>query len=383
MTCTRSLSAFAAAIVAPSLAIAQTASSDPAGRYPLVLAVAPGATTSSASNGVAVPALVRRAAFRGAPLSKEQVAATPSGTTLKLNFPAGTFTPAQFDPTTTTTYYIELDNGQPQTTDGPWRWSGSFCNVVTTSDSSVTLADESLLNAVVVGTTVISIRPHWTPGTLFGDQNSAGLTSANTASTSDYFSVVNPATGAGTTIFFRTNTSLNIHEWRLGINTNATNYLIPPNRILLTQRKGETALNAPILGEIKTVGTCFDIPAPAAATNVTYGWISNPYPFPSQTLAALGLYTGSAQTGLLGGTSEEDSPDTIVLQSTYLQGTAAVMTVYHFNTTNNRWQRGSVDATNDRIPAGTAAYIARKPASVGQAFTFFLRPPAEVLPYAH
>lgn len=375
----RVTTAAAAVLLANSALLGQTASSDPAGRYPFVFQVGPGATTGSTSSAATSIPLVRQSVFRGAPLSKEGDNFVQP---LKLNFPAGTFANAQFNPTTTTTYYVELDNGQPQATSGPWKWSGSFCNIATTTDSSVTLLDNSLLDRVVIGTTVITIRPHWTTSTLFGEQNSAGLTSGNTAGASDCFGVMDPESQMMTVIFYRTNVALGIHDWRIGINIMAANFLIPPNRFISTTRRGGTALNAPLIGEPKTVGTVFEIEPPPESSNPSYGFIANPYPFPSRTLAELGLYTGDPATGVMGGSSEENSGDTLVIQPPYI-GSSPTLIVYHYNTTNSRWQRGTVDASADRIPAAGAGYILRKPGSGGQAFTFFLPPPSEVLPFSH
>jgi hypothetical protein len=211
---------------------------------------------------------------------------------------------------------------------------------------------------VTGGTTTFRFRPHWTLGTLFPLNNAGFL--AGTSGTADLVSILNPATGGFSNYYY---SSAN-NRWQIGLSTDATNTVLPPDFGLLIERKLTSAISFTVTGEVKLGTTEIVIAGGSPIGNSTIA--SNPYPLASNTLANLNLYTGNAATGFRAGTS--GTGDTL---SIFNSGTGGFSN-YYYSQSGNRWQIGlSTDATNVTIPEGAAVLIFRRPAASGVGGTTF------------
>ncbi len=299
--------------------------------------------------------LVRPVAYRGLVPS----VGTPSaGNATVLTFPAGTFTDAQFNGAGNQSY-LEVTNGTS---------AGFISNIQSTlaSDqsqgglSSITLSDD-LSNVIASGTTTFLIRPHWTFSTAFGSQNSAGFQGSYSQTNADVIQLVNASTNGLTSYYFNTTNNL----WQKG-GVDASDVIIPPTGGLYIQRKNSTAVSIVLTGEVKLGTTGLPVVG-GSATNVNL--VSNPYALDSTTLSQCGLYTGSASNGLMGSYSTSTA-DTVGIFDPVKGG----LNNYYFNTTNNKWQLGGVDASNVVIPSGVAVVITRK--NSRPSFIWYVVPPA-------
>ena len=268
-----------------------------------------------------------------------------------LTFPASTFTAGAFNAAANGgSHYIELLNGAN---------SGRISDIVSNTDSTITLAD-NITSSLTAGSSTIKIRPNWTFGTVFGANNSAGLLGGVSASAADVVSLTNPSTGVATNYFYSTTNN----RWQTGL-TDATNHVIPADVGLRIERKLTSPVSFQIVGAVK-LGTTGIFIQGGSAKNLNY--VANPYPLPSVTLANSNLYTGNPATGLAGGVSASAADNLSIYDSA-----TGVYTNYFYSTTNNRWQKGLADASNDVIPDGAAVLITRK--NNGSSFIWYVPQP--------
>jgi uncharacterized protein (TIGR02597 family) len=279
-----------------------------------------------------------------------------------LTFPAGTFTGLALSGTGNS-HYIEVTNGSG---------AGAMSAIVASdNDHTITLADD--LSAIIDnagGTTTFKTRPHWTFGTAFGVNNSAGFLSGSTASTADLIQVLNPNTGAISSYFY--NSKPTVNHWQTGI-SDATNIIIPPDFGLLIVHKPTSPVTFTLQGSVKLGPTGIFVHGGNATKN-TVSIVNNPYPLNSVTLGNSGLYTGSTSTGLLSGSTASTS-DLV----SFINPNTGALSSYFYNSkpSVNHWQTGISDATNTVIPDGTAVMITRRIG--GSSFTWYVPQPTMVL----
>jgi uncharacterized protein (TIGR02597 family) len=260
-----------------------------------------------------------------------------SGAPTVLTFPANTFTAGQFTGTGNACYIEFLNTAN----------AGVISDITASTTNTITLADDvsSLLTA---GTTTFKIRPHWTIGTVFGANNSAGLFGATTASAADNIQIQNATTGVKAIYFYNTSAA----QWRNNF-TDATNVVIPPDVGLIIERKVTSAVSFTLVGEVKLGNSELAIVGGNAIQNVNI--VPNPYPLNSVTLATSNLFTGSASTGVVGGTTAS-AADTLGI---FNSGTG-IITTYFYNTTAGQWRNNFTDSSSVVIPEGASVIITRK-----------------------
>ena len=294
--------------------------------------------------------------------------AATNGNATTLTFSANSFTAGQFNAAPNgPSHFVEVTNGPS---------AGLISDITSATTSSVTLADD-LSGVIVAGTTTVKIRPMWTFATAFGATNSAGFAGGTSPTGSaDIISLINPLTGASANYFYHSTAA----RWQTGL-SDASNHVIPPDMALRIERKAGTALTLPLAGAVKLGTTGVFVQGGSSPKNLNY--VPNPYPLASVALKDSNLYTGSAVTGLAGGANPA-SADNLSLFNT----STGLFTNYFFNTNfsdsnhpNGRWQTGLSDASNVRIPEGTAVLITRKSTSPGErgSFTWYVPQPAMAL----
>ena len=324
---------------------AQSVVTEPVGFTTLTVAAKPGSGRGFTYLSVN---MVRPTEFRS--IVPVGGAATVTGQTV-LTFPANSFTANQFFGTANA-HFIELTNGTS---------AGVLADVVSNTTNTVTLA-EDITSLIVGGSSTVRVRPHWTFGTLFGTANTAGFL-AGTSGTADLVSILNPATGGFSNYYYSSANS----RWQIGLSTIANDVVIRPDAGLLIERKLTSAFSFTVVGEVKLGTTEVVIVGGSAAGNYTLA--PNPYPLPSVTLAASGLYTGNTATGVLKGTS-----GTADIVSIFNSGTGGFSN-YYYSAANNRWQTGlSTVADTVVIPEGAAVLIFRRPGN--GSFSWFVPQPA-------
>ena len=208
-----------------------------------------------------------------------------------------------------------------------------------------------------------TIRKNWTLTTVFGKNDESGL-AQGASTTADEVLVYNSATGVYATYYYK-NTSLPPGSgtgWR-SVNSSATDvsdsaYFKPSDGILI-QRFASSPVAITLVGAVK-LGTS-DIPV-----NTGLNILGNVYPGGTFTLGTSGLYTGSATTGLVGGTTT--SADTVLI---YDPSSKAYSTYYYKTSTppgsGTGWRSILSSATpvdTTPIPVGASILVQRQ-ASAG------------------
>lgn len=259
------------------------------------------------------------------------------GSPTVLTFPASTFTAGQFTGTGNACYIEFLNTAN----------AGVISDITANTTNTITLADDvsALLTA---GTTTFKIRPHWTIGTVFGVNNSAGLLGGTSAAAADNIQIQNATTGVKAIYFY--NTTAN--QWRQNF-SDATNVVIPPDVGIIVERKVTSAVSFTLVGEVKLGNSELAIVGGAPTQNVNI--VPNPYPLASVTLANSNLFTGNTTTGVAGGTSAA-AADTLGI----FNSATGIITTYFYNTTALQWRNNFTDASNVVIPEGASVIITRK-----------------------
>jgi len=223
--------------------------------------------------------------------------------------------------------------------------AGQIGEIVSNTDSAITIAQN--WDSIVDTTTTFEVRPYWTLATAF--PSGGGLTGGTSATVADNVTVINPATGVSDVFYYNTSNS----QWRKG-NTDYSTQIILPGSGLLISRKQASAASIVITGEV-IKGTVQQNILASTPTAVKSTFVANPYPLASKTLAQSGLYTGNSSTGVVGGTSA-----TVADNVTIYDPASGVASVYYYNTSNNRWQKGNTDSSSVTIQDGSAILITRK-----------------------
>lgn len=327
----RLLVALVCAGLVASSARAQTVRTDSYGSIQYSIAAAP--TNGTATTYLAL-AVRRQATFRG---TIRTVGLNPGGTATLLTFPTSLFANGQFTGPGNASY-IEFTNGT---------YAGLTSDIVTTTPSSIELAD-NVSAFITAGSTTYRIRPHWTIATAFGVQNSAGLLAGASEATADTVQIYNSQTAVFTKYYF---SSVN-NRWETSFQP-ANDVVLRPDTGVVIERRLTSPVTFSLVGEVKRGPTevmVFGSPSTSITTIVP-----NPYPVDSKRLADLNLYTGSAQTGLVGGTTWT-SADNLLVYNPAKGG----YSTYYFNTTSNRWQITNSDASNVTIKAGVSVQLLRR-----------------------
>jgi len=252
-----------------------------------------------------------------------------------LSSPAGSFTSGGFV-VAGSKCYVRLTSGAN---------AGQIGEIVSNTDSAITIAQN--WNSIVDTTTTFEVRPYWTLASAF--PSGGGLTGGTSATAADNVTVINPATGVSDVFFYNTTAS----QWRKGTTDYSTQIILPGSGLLIS-RKQTSAVSIVITGEVLKGAVQQNILA-STPTAVKSTFVANPYPLTSKTLAQSGLYTGNASTGVVGGTSATAADNVIIYDPT-----SGVASTYYYNTTNNRWQKGTTDSGSVTIPDGSAILITRK-----------------------
>ena len=288
--------------------------------------------------------LARPTAFQGVVGTKSLV-----GGQSVITFSSDLFTVDQFNGTGKN-HYAQLTSGSN---------NGLVSQVVATTANSITLADD--INDVLTdGTTTFKIVPYWTLATAF--PNGAGLNGGTAPANADNVTIL-PAVGTALVYFYNTTYS----QWRRGT-TDSSDVIIPPGSGLLITRKFAGDVSFQITGAVN-VGPTEAAVGAGSATGSRNTVISNPYPVASVTLATSGLYTGSASTGVVGGTAPAAADNVVIYDPI-----TGVPSSYFYNTTYSQWRRGTTDSSNVTIPDGVAVMITRK-ANRGE-FSWYIPQPS-------
>ncbi len=323
------------------------AATTPVGFNTLVI---PGKTTSDKAFKTISLNMMRPVVFQ----SKISMVSVANGQTT-LTFSGSNFSDTQFIGAGNT-HFLELRNGAE---------AGLLSDVVSNSASSVTVADD-LSSAIVAGQTIAAIRPDWTFATAFGASNPFGFKSATTASQADVIQLLNPVTGSLVSYFFHATNQ----RWQTG-GTSANDVSISPDAGLLVERKLPDPISVKLVGDVKTGPTGLFVEGGAG---IHSSLVANPYPLDSKIFAESNLYTGNPQTGVFAAATAS-SADT----ASVLDPATGALTNYFYSSSNNRWQKGGVSASNDVIPSGAAVMITRKGGRA--AFVWFApQPPMNLQP---
>jgi uncharacterized protein (TIGR02597 family) len=250
-------------------------------------------------------------------------------------------------------HYFRLSNGAN---------AGEFSTIVSNTANSVTLADD--LNSVLATSSTFAVTPYWTLGTAL--PAGGGLQSGSSVANADTVTIYN-ANFVGTPYFY----SSSANQWRTGI-TASDNVIIPPGSGLGIERKQASAVSIVLAGSVPLGNSAVDINGSASGTATRFTLVGSAYPLASKRLADLGLYTGTASTGLVGGTSVA-AADTVTIYNP----ATGVGTPYFYNTTANQWRTGITDSSNVTIPEGAAVLITRK--SGRSPFTWYIPQPTMAL----
>lgn len=328
----------------PFTASAETAVTDPVG---VTTVTVRGKTTTTNPNTYISVNMARPTAYAGVVGTKS----VDGGGRSVITFSGSPFTASQFNGTGNA-HYLLVDSGTNR---------GVISEVYATATNSLTLVDD--INDVVEdGVTAFKVIPYWTLGTAF--PAGAGLNGGTSATLADSVVII-PPTGVSLSYYYNTANS----RWQRG-STDSNNVVIPPYSGLLVTRKQAGDVNIKFAGAVFTA-PLESIVGAGTTTASKNTLIANPYPVSSVTLANSGLYTASATTGIVGGTSATLADSVVILDAS---GSAFS---YYYNTTNSRWQRGSTDSSNVVIPAGAAVLITRK-ANRGE-FSWFIPQPSMTL----
>lgn len=326
-----------------------SATTDPVGFITLNIAAAPPAGEQLSYKALG---LSRPVEYQGA----AEVAANSGGNSVVTDNDA-TWANDQFNPPAATadtaTYYLEIARPAGLATAVPGE--GTTFDILATDSATKTITLAGNLPTGVAGSSSVTfkIRKYWTIGDVFGAANEAGL-GAGAQGEADDVMIYSPQTGQFNNYYYRLG-GIGGSGWR-NSNTGAvaTNQKIYPEDGVLVRRRQTGDLNVTLAGAVKTGTTSSAV---FSGINV----LGNVYAT-AMTLGSSGLYTGDANTGVLGG-AQGEADDVLI----YDQETHAYRTYYYRigGIGGSGWRSsddGSI-ATDVSIAAGSAIVVRRRGAT--------------------
>jgi uncharacterized repeat protein (TIGR03803 family) len=237
-------------------------------------------------------------------------------------------------------YYIE-----DTSTNSPF---AGFTDDIVGNDTNTVWTDHNDSSIFAAGDT-FKIYPHWTLGSLFGTNDSAGL-----KPNSDQILVQNPVTKNFSTYLYEAASKTVTAGWKNGANgSDASNVPLYQNQGLLFQRSVATNLNYQLVGAVKLRPTIVPL---CGATNSSSGnnFVANVYAGSSVTLSNSGLYTDGSST------------DSLVAVEDHVEihnDSTGNLAIYYYVTAGKArtagWKNASngSDANNVTIPQGANILI--------------------------
>ncbi len=286
-----------------------------------------GGTGSGSFTFLGIP-LVRASVWQGA-------LTTASGAVL--NAAANSFTAAAFS---SVPHYVIITEGSN---------AGLMVDIVSNTSNSITLGEN--IDGLISSSDKISVRPHSTLASLFGDTNSAGFFASNTSAAADEILVFNSTTQSFINYYYK-NAGLGGIGWRSSASSSVSraNDIIYPEQSLAILRKQATGLAITSIGEVYS--GAMKIPVESGLV-----WTLNTTPRDT-TLASLGFYTGTS-SGITGS-------NTVALADEVLRWTGTGWESFYYKTTGLGgigWRTSassSIDRGTQAIGAGEVLVIRRK-----------------------
>jgi uncharacterized protein (TIGR02597 family) len=245
------------------------------------------------------------------------------------------------------TYFIELSSGAN---------AGLMLDIVDTDAATHSLELAATVAGYASGGDTFKVRRHWTLAELFGATNAAGLTAGSLA-TADLVQVHVPGSQTYASYYYQ-NSGEGGAGWRSDASA-STDVAATPlyfDEGLLVRRQ-TSALTWLVLGAVKTGPTILFV-------SPGLNFLPNVYPTGALTLGNAQLYTGSATTGVAGG-----SLTTADLVQAYAPATG-VYTSHYYKTLGlggTGWRANtslSASAAAVELPIGGSVVVQRKASGV-------------------
>jgi hypothetical protein len=210
-----------------------------------------------------------------------------------------------------------------------------------------------------------TIRPSWTPDTVFGPPAQSGIAGGTTAAGADNVFVWDPVNQTPVTYWYRSNSATPGWRGPQGTGTPAgTNALAIYNGIEIQRKTGATPTNIVLVGAVK-LGQTINLVYPGL-TYAGYVYASG------FTFNTIGLYTTNNATGVAGGTTAAGADNVFVWDPI---NQTPITYWYRSNSATPGWrgpQGTGTDAGTNQIPLGAMLKIQRK--TLG-GFDWFMQQP--------
>jgi uncharacterized protein (TIGR02597 family) len=280
------------------------------------------------------------------------LAGTASGQQLPVNV---TLTPGQFNATSEgAQYYIENVNTNSA--------NAGFSDDIVSNDAANVYTENSDGSFIANGDGY-KIYPHQTLNTVFGPQDQGGLVGSNTLANADNIFVWNPVSQTSAIYWYRTSGATPGWRGPAGVATDAGNTPLYVDQDLEVQSKyASTSNSVKLVGAVKLGNTITVVPANG------FAFVGDMYAT-SLTFSNLDLFTGNANTGVIGSNTLANA-DNIFVWDPVAQSSV----IYWFRTSGATpgWrgpQGVATDAGTNVLPIGCVLKIQRK---YSPAFTWTL-----------
>lgn len=346
------LSAVLALTWTPALQSQTTATTDPVGFITLnVAAPESGATTFSFRS----LGLTQEIAYQG---SAERVGNVAGTTRDSVTDNEATWTANQFNPVGATagtaTHYVEIV--RPTGSQNAAPGEGTTYDILATDAATKTITLAQNLATGVTQGAIFKVRKHWTIASVFGANNTAGLT-GGTAETADLILVQSGQSNTYSTYFYQIGGEGT--GWRLTTASGADasgKVLYPDEGLIIKKSQGSTAAIVLVGGVKMGVSSVPVLPGKNLLGNVFAA---------PMTLASSNIYTGNSSTGLAAGSAA--SADQVLIYN------GAGYDIYYFETPNflnpsGGWKNAANPAQTGDIgqvvvPVGTGIIVKRNGAA--------------------
>lgn len=187
-------------------------------------------------------------------------------------------------------------------------YAGLTLDVTGNTADTLTLAQQ-VSGLVSIGDAV-AIIPHATLVSLFGSTNEIGFTTGATLAAADEIAIHDTASQGFLTYYYKTG-GIGGTGWRRSTSAseNAAGTIIRPGQSISILRKQDTGLSFRLEGRVR-VNDWISTIQPGM------NWTANDIPV-ATTLGALGLYTGNALTGLVGGTTSTQADEVLLWNGSF------------------------------------------------------------------